>query len=76
MLDPSKEYFEYIERRASDKVDVVSTYLLKEYPKNLHKKITLLQHFRSYLEGIKSPVTNPVDEAQQHQPANGEHQIY
>ena len=76
VLDPSKEYFEYIERRASDKVDVVSTYLLKEYPKNLHKKITLLQHFRSYLEGIKSPVTNPVDEAQQHQPANGEHQIY
>lgn len=26
ILDPTKEYFEYIERRASDKVDVVSSY--------------------------------------------------
>ena len=58
VLDPTKEYFEYIERRVSDKVDVVSCYTLKNYPKELHKKVTLLQHFRSYLEGIKTQPTN------------------
>jgi len=26
------------------------TYTLSDYPKELQKKITLLQHFRSYLE--------------------------
>ena len=43
--------FEYMERRPSDKQDIVSTYNLQDYPKELQKKITLLQHFRSYLEG-------------------------
>jgi len=48
IMNPTKEYFEYIERRASDRVDVVSCYSLKGFPKELSKKITLLQHFRSY----------------------------
>lgn len=56
VVDPSKEYFEYMERRASDRVDVMSAYSLKAYPKELHKKVTLLQHFRSYLEGIRTQV--------------------
>ena len=43
--------FEYMERRPSDKQDIVSTYTLQDYPKDLQKKVTLLQHFRSYLEG-------------------------
>ena len=30
---------------------IVSTHTLSEYPKELQKKVTLLQHFRSYLEG-------------------------
>jgi len=68
VLDPTKEYFEYIERRVSDKVDVVSCYTLKNYPKELHKKVTLLQHFRSYLEGIKTQPTNGVDNAEQYKP--------
>jgi polo-like kinase 1 len=29
----------------------MSSHTLTEYPKELQKKITLLQHFRSYLEG-------------------------
>ena len=63
--DPTKEYFEYIERRASDRVDVVSCYSLKCYPKELHKKVTLIQHFRSYLEGLKTTPTNATENAEQ-----------
>ena len=43
--------FKYFERKGLDKQDVCSQYTLAEYPKELQKKITLLQHFRSYLEG-------------------------
>lgn len=28
---------------------------MTEYPKELQKKVTLLQHFRSYLEGSEKP---------------------
>jgi polo-like kinase 1 len=28
----------------------MTTYTLTDYPKDLQKKVTLLQHFRSYLE--------------------------
>ena len=40
-----------MERRSVDRQDVGKEYTLTEYPKELQKKITLLQHFRSYLEG-------------------------
>ena len=40
-----------MERKPADKQDVVSSYTLTDYPKELQKKVTLLQHFRSYLEG-------------------------
>jgi len=40
----------YIEKRQSDKQDIIASYTLTNYPKELQKKITLLQHFRSYLE--------------------------
>jgi len=30
---------------------VISSHTLTDYPKELQKKVTLLQHFRSYLEG-------------------------
>jgi polo-like kinase 1 len=64
ILDPSKEYFEYIERRSSDRTDVVVAYNLNSYPKSLHKKVTLLQHFRSYLEGVRTQPSTPVDNAE------------
>jgi len=51
ILDPKGSTFEYMERKAADKQDIVVTYTLTEYPKELQKKVTLLQHFRSYLEG-------------------------
>jgi len=51
ILDPKTSTFEYMERRPTDKQDIVNNYTLTEYPKELQKKVTLLQHFRSYLEG-------------------------
>jgi polo-like kinase 1 len=43
--------FEYIEKKAGDKIDTVMNYKMQEYPteRELQKKVTLLQHFRNYL---------------------------
>lgn len=62
---PDKNYFEYIERRAADRVDALVCYTYNNYPKELHKKVTLLLHFRSYLEGIRAFTTTPSDNAQE-----------
>ena len=51
ILDPKTSNFNYIERRMSDKQEIAYSHTLSEYPKELQKKVTLLQHFRSYLEG-------------------------
>ena len=42
--------FHYIEKRHSDRQDIMVTHNLVDYPKDLHKKVTLLQHFKNYLE--------------------------
>jgi len=62
IYDPKTNLFNYIERRTSDKQEIVSSYKLTDYPKELTKKITLLQHFRSYLEaeGNKKEEENSV----------------
>jgi len=64
LLDPKATTFEYMERRATDKQDVVTTHTLSDYPKELQKKVTLLQHFRSYLEGDgkEEPEANPYND--------------
>lgn len=59
ILDLNGHHFDYIERRSSDKQDIATTFTLTDYVKDLHKKVTLLQHFRSYLEGSEKP---PADE--------------
>jgi len=51
ILDIKTGKFDYIERRSSDKQDIISSHTLTDYPKELQKKVTLLQHFKSYLEG-------------------------
>ena len=53
ILNPTTSEFNYIERRVSDKQEIYSSYLLTDFPKELNKKVTLLQHFKSYLEGDK-----------------------
>lgn len=55
VLDPNGHHFDYMERRSSDRQDVGKEYTLTEYPKELQKKVTLLQHFWSYLEGNDRP---------------------
>jgi polo-like kinase 1 len=46
-----------MERRSTDRQDIGKQHTLKEYPKDLQKKVTLLQHFWSYLEGSPSQKT-------------------
>jgi len=55
VLDPNGHHFDYMERRSSDRQDIGKEYTLTEYPKDLQKKVTLLQHFWSYLEGNTNP---------------------
>ncbi len=38
----------------TDKQEVIVTHTMTEYPKDLQKKVTLLQHFKNYLEGENS----------------------
>ena len=51
ILNPTTSQFNYIERRMTDKQEIVSTYNMNDYPKDLQKKVTLLHHFKNYLEG-------------------------
>ena len=66
ILNPQGWTFNYIERRQSDKQEIVSTHSLTDYPKDRQKKVTLLQHFRGYLEGDTNSIsadlktTNPI----------------
>jgi len=66
ILNPQKLTFNYIERRQSDKQEIIATHSLSDFPKDLQKKVTLLHHFRSYLEGentnnMNNINTNPDD---------------
>ncbi len=64
ILDPHGHHFDYIEKRPADKQDFAAAYTLTDYPKTLQKKITLLQHFRSYLETeVPRPATCPEGQA-------------
>lgn len=42
VMDPTNTYLEYMERRPSDRQDVVNCYTISDYPKDLQKKVTLL----------------------------------
>ena len=58
ILDKGGETFEYIEKKAGEKIDTMATYTLSEYPqeRELQKKVTLLQHFRNYLYADSSKI--------------------
>ena len=62
-------YFEYMERKQNDKQDIIAQYTFAEYPKELKKKVTLLQHFKNYLEGEKfEPIQSSADINNKSQP--------
>lgn len=50
LLNADGHMFHYVERKGPERHEVVSVHFLTEYPKEMQKKVTLLQHFRSYLE--------------------------
>ncbi|CAK94360.1 unnamed protein product (macronuclear) [Paramecium tetraurelia] len=55
VLDTKTFKFDYMERKGQDRQDICETYNLNTYnldiyPQDLRKKVTLLQHFRDYLE--------------------------
>ena len=54
ILNPETNKFFYIERRTSDRQEVIQTHNMNDFPKELQKKVTLLQHFKNYLEGDNS----------------------
>ena len=54
LLNNDGHQFSYYEKNPKDKNDDKKVFLLDNYPKELQKKVTLLQHFRSYLEGENS----------------------
>ena len=51
ILNPATKDFFYIERRVSDKQEIIKFHNMDDYPKELQKKVTLLNHFKNYLEG-------------------------
>ena len=65
---PEGDFFQYVEKTA-DRGEKTQTYSLESYPSSLHKKVTLLLHFRSYLEGKKAAQCLAKDDAKELTPA-------
>ena len=68
ILNPTNKEFFYIERRVSDKQEIINSHNMDDYPKELQKKVTLLNHFKNYLEGE----SNPSPESQPKEPPSEE----
>lgn len=49
-LDPSHYHFDYMHKNAVGE-DEILKYNISDYPESLNKKVILLQHFKSYLDG-------------------------
>jgi polo-like kinase 1 len=61
-LESKGNVFNYIERRPTDKQEMVTSHTLTDYPKELNKKVTLLKNFKSYLEGDDSQGNKDINE--------------
>ena len=56
---PNGANFIYIERNATEKTEIITPHVFsEEFPKDLNKKVILLQHFKAYLleENKNSPI--------------------
>ena len=51
ILNPTTKDFFYIERKGPERQEVVAIHNMDNFPKDLQKKVTLLQHFKNYLDG-------------------------
>lgn len=59
VLSPDNYQFEYFEK-GLDRVERRELHNLKTYPSDLKKKVTLLIHFKNYMEGVKNKAEMPV----------------
>jgi polo-like kinase 1 len=65
IYNPKTNYFEYMERQPNQRQDKFRCYYLNSYPKDLSKKVTLLIHFKGYLESTKTQPSQPDDNAEE-----------
>jgi len=64
LLGANGHTLHYLERKGPDRQETAAVYTLADHPKDLQKKVTLLQHFRSYLEGDSKQETGLGESAQ------------
>ena len=57
VLDPLAGQFTYYERKGNEKQETAQTHAINSYPPSFGKKVTLLQHFRNYLDTGNPPLT-------------------
>jgi polo-like kinase 1 len=50
LLHPDYQHLDYFEKGV-DKVETSQSFTLKTYPPELKKKVTLVIHFKNYMEG-------------------------
>lgn len=64
LLDSKETNFIYVDKKGHDKQDLIQEYTMANYPKDLQKKVTLMQHFKSHLEGedAKNKTETPKDQ--------------
>lgn len=62
LLEAKGSKFIYVERKGAEKQDFITEHTLSNYPKDLQKKVTLLQHFKSYLEGEEQKNGGQIDD--------------
>ena len=54
LLNPFSNRFSYIERKISDKQELLYSFRMNEYPEDLKKKVIVFSHFKNYLEEEKN----------------------
>ena len=50
ILNPESKIFFYIDKRKPDMKETISKHKIDDYPKELERKVVLLEHFKMYLE--------------------------
>ena len=58
ILNPVTNIFYYIYRHIIDKQEIINSYNIENYPKELQKKVVLLEHFKNIME----PESNQISE--------------
>ena len=54
LLNPFSNYFSYIERKITEKNELLYSFRMNEYPAELEKKIVIFNHFKNYIIAEKN----------------------